>query len=557
VAITEVSFLEGGGELGALMRAHDWTRTPLGPAADWPRSLKTAVRILLTSSQPFWLGWGPELTYLYNDAYRSIIGGKHPRALGRPFEEVWSEIWDIVGPLADTVMHRDQGIYVEAQLLIMERHGYPEETYYTFSYSPVPDDEGGVGGLICANTDDTRCVIGERQLATLRELAERCAPARSWREACALGMEALAFNARDLPFALVYVDGALAGACGIERARAAALPFDKIPGSPGVLELDASFGELPCGPWDRAPRQAAVIPMPASGHGSRAGVLVAGLNPFRRYDADFRGFLDLVARQIAAAMARAQAYEDERRRAEALAELDQAKTAFFSNVSHEFRTPLTLMLGPLQELLSSPEQELAPAERGVLEVVQRNGQRLLKLVNTLLDFARIEANRAQALYEPTDLAALTVDLASTFRSACDRAGLRFEVDCPALPELAWVDREMWEKIVLNLVSNAFKFTLEGGIAVRLRLAGSSFELEVSDTGTGIPSHELPRIFERFHRVEGARGRSHEGSGIGLALVHELVKLLGGTLHVESRIGTGTAFTVVIPRGSAHLPVERI
>src|SRR5690348_4836311 len=184
------SFLDGGGELGALMRAYDFSTTPLGPPASWPRSLKTAVRIMLTSRQPFWLGWGPELTYLYNDPYKSIIGGKHPWALGKPFREVWKEIWSVVGPMSEHVIGQDEGIYAESQLLIMERHGYQEETYYTFSYSPVPDDQGGIGGLICANTDDTQRVIGERQLALLGELAARTAPARTWEDACRLAIEA-------------------------------------------------------------------------------------------------------------------------------------------------------------------------------------------------------------------------------------------------------------------------------------------------------------------------------------------------------------------------------
>jgi signal transduction histidine kinase/DNA-binding response OmpR family regulator len=548
------SFLQGGGELGALMRAYDWTKTPLGPPRNWPRALKTAVRIMLTSRQPFWLGWGPELTYLYNDPYKSIIGGRHPQAFAKPVREVWPEIWREIGPMVDTVMQRDEGTYVEAQLLIMERHGYQEETYYTFSYSPVPGDDGRTAGLICANTDDTRGVIGERQIGTLRELAARTANARTWQEACALSAQALGTNPKDLPFALLHVDGVLAGTAGIDAARAAALPLAVA----GVAEtrlvaLDPAWGEIPTGAWHRAPAEVALIPIAASGEGGGAGVLAVGLNPFRKFDDDYRGFLELVAGQISAGIANAQAYEQERRRAEALAELDRAKTAFFSNVSHEFRTPLTLMLGPLDEALSQPA---AAQTRPLLEVAQRNGQRLLKLVNTLLDFARIEAGRTQASYEPTDLAAFTAELASNFRSACERAGLALEVDCPPLAETAYVDREMWEKIVLNLLSNAFKFTLNGGIGVSLRL-NKDFELVVRDTGAGIPEEELPHMFERFHRVEGVRGRSHEGSGIGLALVQELLKLHGGSIRVASEPGKGSSFTVSIPAGKAHLPAGRI
>ncbi|MCW5806678.1 MAG: response regulator [Deltaproteobacteria bacterium] len=237
-----------------------------------------------------------------------------------------------------------------------------------------------------------------------------------------------------------------------------------------------------------------------------------------------------------------------------LGELDAAKTAFFSNVSHEFRTPLTLMLGPTEDALASPGRALAG---GALEMVYRNELRLMRLVNSLLDYARIEANRAQAWYAPTELSELTAFLAGAFRSAIERTGLAFEVDCARLPEPIFVDHDMWEKVVLNLLSNALKFTFDGSIRVALRWSGDGAELVVRDTGTGIPEAELPRIFERFHRVQGARSRSHEGSGIGLALVHELVRLHGGTIRAASVVGEGTTFAVAIPRGSAHLPRDRI
>ena len=275
----------------------------------------------------------------------------------------------------------------------------------------------------------------------------------------------------------------------------------------------------------------------------------------QRFDERSRSFFELVAGQIDAAIADAQAYEAERRRAEALAELDRAKTAFFSNVSHELRTPLTLLLGPLEEAIVNDGVPDPVRER--LELAQRNAVRLQRLVNSLLDFSRIEAGRAHAYYESTDLAALTRDLASTFRSAMERAGLGFTVDCPPFGEPVFVDREMWEKIVLNLLSNAFKFTLDGQVAVRLRPAGDDALLEVRDSGSGIPAHELPRLFERFHRVEGTRSRTHEGSGIGLALVSELVKLHRGRLEVDSTVGQGSCFRVRIPLGAAHLPPERI
>ena len=554
-------WLEGGGELGERIRRFDWTRTPLGPPRTWPQSLKTAVRIMLTSRQAIWIGWGPELTYLYNDPYKSIIGGKHPAALGQPFAQVWSEIYDVVGPMASQVMTANEGTYVEAQLLIMERHGYQEETYYTFSYSPIPDDDGEPGGLICYNTDDTRRVIGERELALLRELASRTASAKSWTEACTLAAAALSTSRRDLPFASIHtidpVSGAtsVAGAAGIDEATIARLPLDRWlrAKSLEIHAIDPALQGLPTGDWPRQPTHVAVIPIDASGKAGRAFALVLGLNPFRQPDGAFRGFIELLAGQVDSAIANAQAYEEERKRAEALAELDRAKTAFFSNVSHEFRTPLTLMLGPVEDTLRDMSEPVAPAHRERLELVRRNGMRMQKLVNALLDFSRIEAGRAHALYYATDLSALTADLASSFRSAMEKAGLELRVDCPPLDEPAYVDPDMWEKIVLNLLSNAFKFTFEGSVTVSLRRNAQSFELRVTDTGTGIPQAALGQVFERFQRVEGARSRTHEGTGIGLALVQELARLHGGSVRAQSVEGRGSTFFVTIPRGKAHLP----
>jgi signal transduction histidine kinase len=328
----------------------------------------------------------------------------------------------------------------------------------------------------------------------------------------------------------------------------------------GMLEvaphLDARFDRpLPGGPYPEPSTTAVVLPLVRRGAERPYGVVIAGVSPRRELDDAYRTFFTLASEHVATAIGNARAFEEERRRAQQLAELDRAKTAFFSNVSHEFRTPLTLMLGPVEELLA--DADLAPGHRDALTLTHRNGLRLRKLVNTLLDFSRIEAGRIEATYEPVDLAGYTAELASVFRAAVDKAGLRYSVDCEHIGEPVYLDREMWEKVILNLISNALKFTLAGDIGVTARRNGSHATVVVRDTGCGIPASELPHIFERFHRVEAAQGRTHEGTGIGLALVQELVKLHGGSIAVDSAVGAGTSVSVNIPLGYAHLPSDRI
>jgi len=568
------AFLAAGGEMAALIAAKDWSATPLGPAATWPQSLQTALRILVTSRYAMWLGWGPRLIFFYNDAYAAMtLGAKHPWALGRAASDVWAEIWDDLAPRTETVLRTGRATWDEGLLLFLERSGYPEETYHTFSYSPLPDDRGDVGGMLCVVTEDTARIIGERRLATLRELAVALAAVRTEPEVLRVIEGALANNPRDLPFTATWLFDAASGrarlacATGIRRGHAgipaeidlAALAPDNpiariLAGAPHVVVDDlAGFTPLPTGAWRIPPRSIVAVRIAQQGEARPAGVMLAALNPHRPLNEVYLGFLDLVASQIASGLASARAYEAERQRAEALAETDRAKTAFFSNVSHEFRTPLTLMLGPLEEMLAEHAGQ-AP-ER--LRMVQRNSLRLLRLVNTLLDFSRLEAGRVRASFRPTDLAAYTAELASNFRSACERAGLALSVDCPPLPQPVYVDAEMWERVVLNLVSNAFKYTLQGGIAVSVHAADDGAALIVRDTGVGIPAAELPRIFDRFHRIEGQGGRTMEGTGIGLALVHELVRLHGGGITVESGPGSGTAVRITLAFGDAHLPPAHV
>ncbi|MCK8433001.1 SpoIIE family protein phosphatase [Streptomyces sp. D2-8] len=560
--------------VGADLAAVDWSATPLGPPGTWPQSLRTAVSTLLSSRFSMWMAWGPDLTFFCNDAYRrDTLGRKYPWALGRPAREVWAEVWDDARPRIDTVLTTGRATWDEGLLLFLERSGYPEETYHTFSYSPLRDDRGAVVGMLCVVSEETTRVVGDRRMATLRDLGSDPSVARTEQEMLDFAARQLERNPRDLPFTCTYLfqdDGSarLSVATGIAAGHpaapavvrcddpGAAWPAGRLARGEHVLVdlAGPAFDDLPAGAWPRPPAQALVVPLLRQGD-SPYGFLVAGLNRYRPPDDTHRGFVELVAGHVAAGIGSARSYAAQQRRAEELAELDRAKTAFFSNISHEFRTPLTLIMGPVQELLTRWGDD--PGLREELQAIRRNGLRMGKLVNALLDFSRIEAGRMRAAYEPVDLAAVTAELASVFRSAIDKAGLAFEVDCPPLDRPVHLDRGMWEKVMLNLLSNALKFTFEGTIRVAVRAVDGQARVTVSDTGIGVPAEEMPRLFERFHRIESTRSRSNEGSGIGLALVKELVGLHGGTVTADSAEGRGTTFTVRLPFGTAHPPADGV
>ena len=391
--------------------------------------------------------------------------------------------------------------------MFLDRNGYLEETFFTFSLSPIRDESGNIGGLFHPVTETTEQMLSQRRTRALQDLASRAGNSKNVQQACALAAEALGEYQLDLPFVLIYLrdekgnnarlaasahvaPGVAAGpeSIGLDGPEHSSWPLvESIRTGSTVHEtgIERLFPSLDCGPYPEPPTSALVVPVVAAAMDPPvAGFLIAGISPRLPFTSEYRAFVDLAGAALTAAIVNARAYEEERKRAEKLAELDKAKTAFFSNVSHEFRTPLTLMLGPLEELLAQPDEQVT-ATREAVDLVHRNGLRLLRLVNTLLDFARIEANRVEAVFEPVDLAGFTRDLASVFRAATGKAGLILEVECTPLSEPIYVDRDMWEKIILNLLSNAFKFTLHGTIRVQVQDADGVVRVSISDTGTGI------------------------------------------------------------------------
>lgn len=544
----------------------DWSRTPLGLPAHWATSLRTVVGIILGSRFPMLLWWGADLVHVYNDGYAPMLGDKHPGALGRPASKVWAEIWDVVGPMAEGVLAGGPATWSEDLLLLMNRHGLVEEAYFTFSYSPAPNDEGGVGGVLVTVQETTSRVYGERQLRLLGQLTERCGQARTVSAVCHEAAGVFQDFTEDVPFGVVLLPGELAGpprlvaSHGLPDKAAHELlasidseAIQRMGGAGAGIEIsvDQALAGIHVGPWSDPAKHASVIALRRSAREAPYGYLVAGHSAKRLFEAGYRSLFQAAADRIAAALSNAAAYEEEQARHAALAALDRAKTAFFTNISHEFRTPLTLMLGPIEDALKT--QSLSGDE---LDLVYRNGRRLLRLVNGLLDFARIEAGRMQAQFVATDLPELTRDLVSVFRSAAERAGLALQVQISTLPELVHVDVEMYEKIVSNLLSNAIKFTREGSISISLNDRGDSVELEVADTGVGIAQAELPRLFERFHRIEDTWSRTQEGSGIGLALLKDLAALHRGSVSARSAPDSGTTITVVLPKNIGH-PVRAV
>jgi signal transduction histidine kinase len=537
----------GPGEMRALMRAMDWRVTPVGSVASWPQALKSTVRIILASQYPMVLTWGPEFTQFYNDAYAKLIGSGHPAALGNDIRITLAEGWTTLGPMIASVMRTGIANWTPALLLLMERSGYREEAYFSVSHAPAENDDGEIVGMLAVCSEVTAQVIGERRLGLLRELSSQAAEAPDVATASQKLSAVLADHPLDVPFASILLESGegLKAVADVNcpSSIVEALPLEEVPGKGRTFHLDIQDGPVG-GPWADPVRE--VLALPLEGHrGTTMGLLIVGVSPARELDDAHLGFFDLLAQQVAVALRNARAFEEERQRAEELAALDKAKTDFFSNVSHEFRTPLTLMLGPLEDALAADPASLSE-RRADLEVVHRNALRLLRLVNTLLEFSRVEARRSKAVLEPTDLASFTTELASSFRSAVERAGLELNLELEPPPHPVRIDRDMWEKVVLNLMSNALKYTRTGAISVSLTNSAEKIEFAVRDTGTGIPADEIPRIFERFHRIENRDARSFEGTGIGLGLVKELVAMHGGTIEVESEPGAGSRFTVSLP-----------
>jgi PAS domain S-box-containing protein len=506
-------------ETQGLFARTDWAATPLGPVEDWPANLRSIVDICLSSGFPMLVCWGRELAMVYNDGYRSLLGQKkHPAAWGRPVATVWPEVWDVIGPMFDGVLSGGPATWVEDELLVVDRYGFLEEAYFTWSYGAIHDEGGTVVGILNVAVETTEKVLAVRRAGAAMELFESLTG--------------------DQP--LETREEVRDRALGVLRART----DDHLTADLVWVDDDAPVEAAEAGRPDPSVH---VLPVLEPGLTRPTAWLRLGLNPRRPLDAQLQTYAELCASHVAVALSGVRHRQEERRRAEVVAELDTAKSDFFANVSHELRTPLALIAGPVQDALASGT--LDAEQRRSFEMIERNTDRLTGLVDRILDLTRVEAGAVEPHWVAADVVMLTNGVAANFRPAIERVGLEFGVECDDLGREAHVDVDMFERIVLNLLSNALKFTPRGRIDLRLRGGDHGYEVSVSDTGIGIPEKDRDHVFDRFRQLVGSDDRrSREGAGIGLSIVRQLVELLGGRISLESEDGRGSTFTVSLPWG---------
>jgi signal transduction histidine kinase/CheY-like chemotaxis protein len=551
----------GGGEMGKVINDFPWKDTALGEIRNWPQSLVSAAGICLNSNFPIAIYWGRELNLIYNDAWSPIPGLKHPWALGRTAKEVWPEIWEDIQPSFEITLNTGKATGSKDALLPMNRHGYVEECYFDFTFTPIYGESGGVAGIFNAVIETTYRVINERRAKFISLLSGEINAAPTNEELFQILERSLQEAGPDVPFCCYYSHGSSGWkkeiSVHLDEAEAAKLlALVQEPAQYKHFDnIDQVIGRPIANHWPERIKE--VVYLPVMINGTTAGGFLFGISSRLKPDEEYLKFFQSIVNLFSGELQARAALIEQKRKADELEALDRAKTVFFSNISHEFRTPLTLMLGPLEEEINVLKNNLPERTRQNIETAHRNGMRLLKLVNGLLDFSRIEAGRQKANFTLVDIVSFTKNLAANFQAVIEKGGLQFIIKADSFIQPVYIDRDMWEKVVFNLLSNAFKFTLKGSITVSMSSDEENALLKISDTGVGIPESELPNLFQRFHRIENTGGRTFEGTGIGLSMIKELVKLLGGSIGVSSELGKGTTFTVKIPFGKNHIPKEQI
>ncbi|RIB22806.1 hypothetical protein C2G38_2243074 [Gigaspora rosea] len=593
-----------------MVNNYDWSSTKLGPMDLWEPTVKTAACLCLNSTFPICLFLGPpEWIFLYNDAFSEYLKQDHPYALGKPMRDVWPKtLCDIVLQQVEYVRTNKKGLFKKDEYYEAPRVGYIEEQYFDYAHSPIFKLDGTVWGILVIAQETTQNVLNTRRLKILNEFGKRVSEIESLESVCHIMTDILS-NSKDISYALIYfVEHKLN--VGLESliARLISTTFDKdgkdgrhIPDylseTPEIIYLaedakksydtyvelkrDAVTGSfLKCESWPirlviqkekhvkvllKDESRAVLLPtkIPLCGGQSLSAVLICGVNQLCNLDEKYIDFLQLVMSQMTIFLVQGLSIEEEKKRSKILTDLNYQKVLFFQGISHELKTPLTLMLSPLDDVINACSHEIPIMS--YLQTIRRNSHRLLRLINLLLQFSNIETNQLEVRYRETNIVEFTRELASDFKNMAKTLGLDYNIDIPhhdeltqAIGDKVYLDHDMYETIVFNLCSNALKHTWNGCVTIRLYPDYKKMVvLEVSDTGIGIPETALPNIFQRFYRVESQGSRSHEGTGIGLALVKELITRHGGDITVTSIVNHGTTFKCWFPIGCEHLSTSQI
>eukprot|EP01117_Protostelium_nocturnum_P014435 TRINITY_DN548_c0_g2_i1.p1 TRINITY_DN548_c0_g2~~TRINITY_DN548_c0_g2_i1.p1 ORF type:complete len:1148 (-),score=386.31 TRINITY_DN548_c0_g2_i1:179-3622(-) len=552
----------------SLLVSTDWSKTSLGPLDTWPDAFRTNVILCFTSKFPMSLFLGKDLIQVYNESYVGLVPAKHPKIWATPLSEGFSEVWKELSVMINGVVESGEGIFLKDHLFLLESGDILEEGYYNFSYSPIVQDRHIVG--IVDTVASSSHVINGRRMELLRNVALKTGSIKSESEIPPLLSDLFKGNTYDISFHSLYLkkEGSFQLSCSsnfdeisfptLIKKENSSSPFEstfiddvlKCVEEMNLVQMDLKPYSFPaCGHWNSPVNSCCMTPL-LSGENNVIGVLVVGINQHLHFDQKYQGFVKVLGNQISSFVTTFKLREENLKRMNELQRLDRNRTNFYTTVPHEFRTPVTLTLGPLECLLNKEKDQFSEDQYKRVEVIYRNALKVMKLVNDILDFHELEDGKMVPKYEPLDITSITIENCSLFTPSCEKENLNLRVKCDDIKEKPFVDKEMWEKIVYNLLSNAMKFTNRGGsIEVNLYEDEDNVYFKVSDTGIGISEKDLPFVGQRFFR---ANEGGVVGTGIGLSLVSELAKFHGGDLRVESELNKGTTITVHIKKGTAHL-----
>ena len=517
-------------EMGRLFLGTDWSRTPLGAVQGWPQSLRIAVSICLNSRFPMFVWWGPQLINIYNDAYIPVLGKRHPLAFGRPAREFWNDIWNVLGPQVDEVMLHGRPTWNERELLVMERNGYSEETYFTWSYSPIHNELGGVGGLFCACTEETPRVIAERERdALVRSAQDTAQTLQTWFDnapgfVALLRGPQLVFEMVNKAYYQLVGHRPLQGLPVFE-----ALPEVRKQGFEEILQRVYESGQ------------------PFVGRGMRLMLQSGPDSPLveRYVDLVYQPVLE-ASGAVRGIFAQGHDVTEQVRAVQALQAADQRKDEFLATLAHELRNPLAPIRQAVQLVKTN---RLAPAQNGwALGVIERQSGHMALLLDDLLDVARISSGRLALRHKHVSLASVVDAAVETAQPLLDARHHRFTLSLPPHDVVLDADPLRLAQVLSNLLSNAAKYTDDGGaIELRADEAQGQVVIRVRDNGIGLSEASREQIFQMFSQVAPALGRAESGLGIGLALSRGLVELHGGTIEAHSAgIGRGAEFVVRLP-----------